>query len=98
MTERALELLAIPPDQPSFVLDIGCGSGLSGEMLDDEAWCLSHGGLEMHYMRSECFLQKGQLLDAQKLEPIKDIPSRSFLSSETSYTSKEALTARVAKI
>ncbi len=36
MTERALELLAIPPDQPSFVLDIGCGSGLSGERLDEE--------------------------------------------------------------
>lgn len=31
LTERALELLALPEDQPSFILDIGCGSGLSGE-------------------------------------------------------------------
>ncbi|TAQ88757.1 hypothetical protein B7494_g2913 [Chlorociboria aeruginascens] len=31
MTHRALELLALPT--PSFILDIGCGSGLSGEIL-----------------------------------------------------------------
>ncbi len=36
MTERALELLALPSDQAAFVLDIGCGSGLSGELLDEE--------------------------------------------------------------
>ena len=36
MTYRALELLNMPPDQPAFLLDIGCGSGLSGEILDDE--------------------------------------------------------------
>eukprot|EP00741_Cyanophora_paradoxa_P019489 tig00021127_g18813.t1 len=33
MTNRALELLNLPPDQPSLVLDIGCGSGLSGDVL-----------------------------------------------------------------
>ncbi len=27
MSERALELLALPDDQPSFILDLGCGSG-----------------------------------------------------------------------
>jgi len=31
MTHRALELLALP--SPSLILDIGCGSGLSGEIL-----------------------------------------------------------------
>ncbi|KAL7424259.1 18S rRNA (guanine1575-N7)-methyltransferase [Cryptotrichosporon argae] len=36
MTERALELLALPPDEAAFVLDIGCGSGLSGELLDED--------------------------------------------------------------
>lgn len=36
MTTRALELLALPPDQSAFILDIGCGSGLSGELLDEE--------------------------------------------------------------
>lgn len=40
MTLRALELLNVPPC--SFVLDIGCGSGLSGEILTEEyghVWC-----------------------------------------------------------
>ncbi|KAK8864331.1 hypothetical protein IAR55_001578 [Kwoniella newhampshirensis] len=36
MTQRALELLALPEDETAFVLDIGCGSGLSGELLDEE--------------------------------------------------------------
>lgn len=31
MTQRALSLLALP--SPSFILDIGCGSGLSGSIL-----------------------------------------------------------------
>lgn len=31
MTNRALELLDL--EEPSFILDIGCGSGLSGEIL-----------------------------------------------------------------
>ncbi|KAI5795202.1 williams Beuren syndrome chromosome region 22 protein-like protein [Geopyxis carbonaria] len=34
MTQRCLELLDLPG--PSFLLDIGCGSGLSGEILDEE--------------------------------------------------------------
>jgi len=38
MTYRALELLNLPPDQPSYLLDIGCGSGLSGEILDEEGF------------------------------------------------------------
>uniref|UniRef100_A0A183DU31 18S rRNA (guanine-N(7))-methyltransferase n=1 Tax=Gongylonema pulchrum TaxID=637853 RepID=A0A183DU31_9BILA len=33
MSERAVELLALPDDQPSLLLDIGCGSGLSGETI-----------------------------------------------------------------
>ncbi|KAI5288542.1 18S rRNA (guanine1575-N7)-methyltransferase, partial [Ascosphaera aggregata] len=31
MTNRALELLGL--ESPSMILDIGCGSGLSGEIL-----------------------------------------------------------------
>ncbi|KIM87215.1 hypothetical protein PILCRDRAFT_815692 [Piloderma croceum F 1598] len=38
MTYRALELLNLPPDELSFLLDIGCGSGLSGEILDEEGY------------------------------------------------------------
>lgn len=38
MTRRALELLDLP--EPSFILDVGCGSGLSGEILtsEDHVW------------------------------------------------------------
>ncbi|THH27254.1 hypothetical protein EUX98_g6943 [Antrodiella citrinella] len=36
MTYRALELLNLPEDEPAFLLDIGCGSGLSGEILDEQ--------------------------------------------------------------
>jgi len=35
MTERALELLALPEDVPCYLLDIGCGSGLSGECCEE---------------------------------------------------------------
>lgn len=35
MTDRALELLQLPEDESAFVLDIGCGSGLSGEILEE---------------------------------------------------------------
>lgn len=36
MCERALELLLLPEDEPCFLLDIGCGSGLSGSVLEDQ--------------------------------------------------------------
>jgi len=36
MSERALELLNLPPDQPSYLLDLGCGSGLSGECCEEQ--------------------------------------------------------------
>lgn len=40
MTFRALELLNLE-STPHFILDIGCGSGLSGEILTEEGhiWC-----------------------------------------------------------
>lgn len=38
MTLRALELLNLEPDSPHFLLDLGCGSGLSGEILTEEGY------------------------------------------------------------
>lgn len=35
MSTRALELLALPDDQPALILDLGCGSGLSGEAITE---------------------------------------------------------------
>lgn len=34
LTKRAVELLALPKGMPALILDIGCGSGLSGEILE----------------------------------------------------------------
>lgn len=36
ITLRAIELLLLPPDETSLVLDIGCGSGLSGQVLEEK--------------------------------------------------------------
>ncbi|XP_020659587.2 18S rRNA (guanine-N(7))-methyltransferase [Pogona vitticeps] len=36
MSERAVELLGLPEDRPCFLLDVGCGSGLSGDYLSEE--------------------------------------------------------------
>lgn len=35
ITTRALEMLALPENKPCYLLDIGCGSGLSGQVLDE---------------------------------------------------------------
>ena len=35
MTERAIELLALPEGASLLLCDIGCGSGLSGEVLEE---------------------------------------------------------------
>lgn len=34
ISSRCLEMLNLPSDRPSYLLDIGCGSGLSGEILE----------------------------------------------------------------
>jgi 18S rRNA (guanine1575-N7)-methyltransferase len=35
ITQRAIEMLAFSDDSPKYVLDIGCGSGLSGQALEE---------------------------------------------------------------
>jgi 18S rRNA (guanine1575-N7)-methyltransferase len=35
MAERCLELLNFPDDSPKLILDIGCGSGLSGDVVTE---------------------------------------------------------------
>lgn len=39
MCERAIELLVLPEDTPCYLLDIGCGSGLSGSVLEEQGHC-----------------------------------------------------------
>ena len=38
MIYRALELLNLPPSETAFLLDISCGSGLSGDILGEEGY------------------------------------------------------------
>lgn len=35
MAERCIELLTLPADQPCYLLDLGTGSGLSGEVISE---------------------------------------------------------------
>lgn len=45
LTQRAMELLALPDDgTPRLLLDIGCGSGLSGEAITEKGhqWVVWH--------------------------------------------------------
>lgn len=35
MSERAIELMCLPEDESCLILDVGCGSGLSGSVLED---------------------------------------------------------------
>jgi 18S rRNA (guanine1575-N7)-methyltransferase len=41
ISNRAIEMLNLPQDRPSYILDIGCGSGMSGEALEAAGhyWC-----------------------------------------------------------
>jgi len=35
ISARAIEMLSLPSNKPSYILDIGCGSGLSGQSLEE---------------------------------------------------------------
>ena len=35
ISSRAIEMLAFSDDKPKYILDIGCGSGLSGNALEE---------------------------------------------------------------
>lgn len=36
MSERAIELLLLSEKRPYYILDLGCGSGLSGSVLEEQ--------------------------------------------------------------
>ena len=35
LADRAIDLLALPEGEPALLLDVGCGSGLSGECISN---------------------------------------------------------------
>lgn len=44
--------------------------------LDDEAWSLAHALMEAHYAVNSFWLEDGQILKAENLEKIRNIPGR----------------------
>jgi 18S rRNA (guanine1575-N7)-methyltransferase len=66
ITARAIELLALPPGRPSYILDIGCGSGLSGEALEEAGhyWLGCDISKDMLEVASERETDTGDLVNA----------------------------------
>lgn len=56
LTERAIELLQLPADQPCHILDLGCGTGLSGEVLAERG----HSWVGMDISRSMLGIAKNR--------------------------------------
>lgn len=69
LTERALELLALPSDgSPKFLLDLGCGSGLSGEALTDQGHIWMVGlAVFLNFVGSFCCVQIQYIIPRQFL-------------------------------
>ncbi|XP_044479198.1 18S rRNA (guanine-N(7))-methyltransferase RID2-like, partial [Mangifera indica] len=85
LSERAIELLALPDDGvPRLLLDIGCGSGLSGETLSENGhqWI----GLDISPSMLDIALEReveGDLL----LGDMGQVPTKSFCSLSIIVTS-----------
>jgi SAM-dependent methyltransferase len=102
ITERAIELLRLPTDKPSFLLDIGCGSGLSGEVLEEKGhvWVGCDVSRDMLDVANERFARKREMSspsddnmqddddDDDSNDADHDIPSTGDLMHHVSCLSK----------
>lgn len=75
MARRCLELLEVPEDESLFLLDIGCGSGLSGAVLseDGHAWVgldISESMLQIASKHAEDAADEGQVSGDLMLQDI----------------------------
>jgi len=70
ITERAIELLRLPqsPDKPSLVLDVGCGSGLSGKVLEEQGhvWIGCDVSRDMLNVANERIESKREMVQQEK--------------------------------
>lgn len=78
ITERAVELLRLDPNTPSLVLDIGCGSGLSGQVLEEKghAWVgcdISRDMLDVANERRQAKREREQKMEQQQKEGAEDM-------------------------
>ena len=77
ITERAIELLRLDPNTPSLVLDIGCGSGLSGQVLEEKGhfWLgcdVSRDMLDVANERRQATREKEQRMESIREEADMD--------------------------
>jgi 18S rRNA (guanine1575-N7)-methyltransferase len=70
ITLRAIELLLLPTDQTSMVLDVGCGSGLSGQVLEEQGhvWVGCDVSRDMLQVAHERMEESYQLKDDDKMD------------------------------
>ena len=64
ITERAIELLRLDHNQPALILDIGCGSGLSGKVLEEKG----HAWVGADVSRDMLNVAKERMMDCQTTE------------------------------
>ena len=65
ITDRAIELLRLDSSKPALVLDVGCGSGLSGQVLEERghAWVGCDVSRDMLHVANERIERKRQAVD-----------------------------------
>ena len=94
ITLRAIELLLLPPDQMSLILDIGCGSGLSGQVLEEQGhvWVgcdVSRDMLQVAHERIKDSFEKrgneGMKDDSDDEDEDDDIPSTGDVMHHVSF-------------
>ncbi len=99
MTYRALELLNLPEGEPAFLLDIGCGSGLSGEILDEEGYLwvgvdVAPSMLGAHFPSNSCPYRPLNFRKRSRLNAKSRVTSSFKTSAKGSASDQAASTAR----
>jgi len=87
ITERAIELLKLPKGKPCFILDVGCGSGLSGRVLEEygHVWV----GCDVSYDMLKVANERIRGSNYKKYEENEDVMEEEEEEEEDSYHSDD---------